>query len=417
MAIRVVTEDAPIIKITGVASAPVSSPIGAVNTVNVSQSNQVVKVPSVHPAAIEISPIGKAEVQVSNPVVRPFKAIIYQGPKGDPGIAASGSSVLTSDLIVTNPVGEADLGDVYYMSTDLEVLITDMLTLNNDPEVVITDVGFTESLSGTPIGSNKIEVNTPFSVQEIFLSTEFMENVYPQSNISFTVTNPVDGSNDLNLFPVLTQPSGGWEYFPSTTSLVPNPVNLTYSSLGKKKVSASYLIVTTPGNLYSAETRGFDYDFFVGKKIRCMTSVASDPEALNLGHGFSGSVNVYLDSSPIEVFGEDPNEVQFEDVITDFTSETQEIIVSLSSGTQSVSDKNRFLIFELPVEFSIDEASSATAGSGFYSLNDSIVYLGNQYPNGEPYLRNGIPVKYYRTSRPGMFNEKIKIDLQIKLDN
>ena len=417
MAVRVVTQSPPLIRVVGSSSAPVSSPVGPVQSVNVSQSNSVIRVPSSTPSSIEITPLAKPEVQVSNPVVMPFKAIIYQGPKGDPGIAASGSSVLTSDLVVTNPVGEADLGDVYYNLTDLEVLITDMLTLYNDPEVVIADIDFADFLSGSSIGSNKIEINTPITINEIFLSTEFMENVYPQSNISFSVTSPINSSEEMNLYPVLTQPNDGWEYFPATTSLVPNSVNLTYSELGKKKVSATYLIMTTPGNLYSAETRVFEYDFFIGKKIRCMTSVASDPAASNLGHQISGNVNVYLNSNPIEVQGEDPNEVQFESVITDFTSETQEVIVSLSSGIQSVSDKNRFLIFELPAEFSIDEASSATAGSGFYSLNDSIVYLGNQYPNGEPYLRNGIPVKYYRTSRPGMFNEKIKIDLQIKLDN
>ncbi len=67
-------------------------------------------------------------------------------------------------------------------------------------------------------------------------------------------------------------------------------------------------------------------------------------------------------------------------------------------------------------EFKIDEAAATTAGSGVYSLNNSIVYLGNQSSAGQ-YTRDNIPVKYYRSKIPGAFDNKIKLDLKIKLDN
>ena len=430
MAIRVVTEDAPIIRITGVASAPVSSPIGAVNTVNVSQSNQIIKVPSTSAASIEIKPIGSAEVQVNNPIVRPFKAIIYQGPKGDPGepgVSGDGSSFLTEELTVTNPVGESEDGQVYAQLTDLEDIIRDMLTVNLEPNPAVTGASFGRIVGGEFVEYEshgyKFEIGDPLVLDSVSLSSSDMGLMYPNSNILIQYT-AVDGTFQ-SANPQVIAPTGGWLDFPIETTVDINQgglttnINLPYTTLGKKTIRTQYLWYD--GNLSEAEMGHRGLDFFIGKKIRCFTSVASDPQASNISSILNNTANVFNPENDILLSGVlvvDSNQDQYVEVLTDFTTETQEIIISFESSlSQSVSDKNRYLIIEIPDEFKIDEAAATTAGSGVYSLNDSIVYLGNQFQSGDPYTRNNIPVKYYRSKIPGAFDEKIKIDLQIKLDN
>ena len=75
-----------------------------------------------------------------------------------------------------------------------------------------------------------------------------------------------------------------------------------------------------------------------------------------------------------------------------------------------------YFIIEIPNEFVIDEAAATTSGAGIYSLNDSLISLPSQI-SGLPWSRGDIAVKYYRMERPGSLNEKIKIDLQLRLDN
>lgn len=430
MAIRVVTEDAPIIRVTGVASAPVSSPIGAVNTVNVSQSNQIVKVPSTSAASIEIKPIGKAEVQVNNPIVRPFKAIIYQGPKGDPGepgVSGDGSSFLTEDLTVTNPVGEAEDGQVYAQLTDLEDIIRDMLTVNLEPNPAVTGASFGRIVGGEFVEYEghgyKFEIGDPLVLDSVSLTSSDMGLMYPNSNIAIQYTTADGDFNTAN--PQLVMPASGWDAFPEQTTVDVNQagtttnIPLSYNTLGKKKIRTQYLWYD--GTLLESEVGTREFEFFIGKKIRCFTSVAKDPKASNVSSVLSDLANVFDPENEVLLTGvllTDANQDQYVEVLTDFTSEEQEVIVSFpSGGTQSVSDLNRYLIIEIPDEFVIDEVAATTAGSGIYSLNDSIVYLGNQFSNGNPYTRNNIPVKYYRSKIPGAFDEKIKIDLQIKLDS
>lgn len=423
MAIRVVTEDAPIIRVTGAASAPVSSPIGAVNTVNVSQSNQIVKVPSTSVASIEIKPIGSAEVQVNNPIVRPFKAIIYQGPKGDPGepgLSGDGSSFLTEDLTVTNPLGEILDNQIYPQLTDLEDIIVDILTKYDDPEVILTGVTFSNFLTDSDYIGNKIEFGSQLKVKRVVVESSSMENMVSGSVMTIKVTDPSNESSFLTLSPTLVMPTYGWEYFPQISVIeTSHTQSLEYQTLGKKQVKIEYSYLEDPTNTFNATLGSFTYDFFIGKKIRCFTSLASDPRALNLASGFVDGVNVYDPSSEnllTDTLSVDGNEVQYEEILTDFESDDQEVIVSFSGDTQNVSDRERYLIIELPDEFKIDEAAAKTAGSGVYSLNNSIVYLGNQSSAGQ-YTRDNIPVKYYRSKIPGAFDNKIKLDLKIKLDN
>jgi hypothetical protein len=215
-------------------------------------------------------------------------------------------------------------------------------------------------------------------------------------------------------------PQGGWGYFPETTTVdvyVSNNNSLNYSTLGEKKIKAIYLILDNPENVYSATSVEKEYSFFIGKKIRCFTSTARDPRGTNFNS--YADYNLYSQNENLlsTLFDTDPNEVQFEYVITDFSSDKQEVIVTFSGESQEVSDKNRYLIIEVPEDFVIDESAATTSGSGVYSLNDSIVYLGNQYQSGELYTRNSLPVKYYRINISGSLNDKIKLDLQIKLDN
>lgn len=412
MAIRVVTEDAPIIKITGVASAPVSSPIGAVNTVNVSQSNQIVKVPSTSAASIEIKSIGSAEVQVSNPVVRPFKAIIYQGPKGDPGIAASGSSVLTSDLFVTNTVG--DVKEKYEIEgqTDLELVIREMLS---DTDVTLTGVATVKS-------------------DGIFKSEGFSADITSAIELSSIALTIKNGKYlDINPTQVRLNPSGQFiDTIPKSdltedyeqTYTLEGPFNLT-GTLGENIITVNYFWQDEVSFNYGPSVLSISskdvFKFYLGKKIRVITSVCSNPYGVNISpNPLNQEPNLYQSESSliVDVLNQNPNELIYTEVIQDFNSLSREVIVPLKkeSNTYSVLDNDRYVVIELPAEFSLSEVAATTAGSGAYSLTNSIVYLGDSNTSGNNYVNEeGHHVKYYRFIAPGAFTEDLKLDLEIKL--
>lgn len=425
MAIRVVTEDAPIIRVTGVASAPVSSPIGAVNTVNVSQSNQIVKVPTTGSALIEIQPVGSAEVQVSNPVVRPFKAIIYQGPKGDPGVSSEGSSVLTSDLTVTEVQGSAQSETVYPTLTNIEDIVRDMLTEFVVPTVSLTDVtlGYTSQGNFIEYDRNQFDISEEVLFDSLTFTLNSKENRYPNFNLPIYFSVRRSGSQfDLSMFPQLFPNESNSEYDDYINfggSFSQSPRIDVKQGLGVGKIKSNFPYTKNGDDLYYSND---EYVFYVGKSIKCYTSVASDTRASNIGNVLGTYANVYdpensnLLTQNLQV---DANELKASIFVHDFETEEREVIISFTPGSQSVADKNRFLIIELPNEFVIDEVAATTAGSGVYSLNDSIVYLGNNFGDdiGTPYTVNGQHVKYYRSRIPGAFDGKIKLDLKIKLDN
>ena len=415
MAIRVVTEDAPIIRVTGVASAPVSSPIGAVNTVNVSQSNQIVKVPSTSAASIEIKPIGSAEVQVNNPIVRPFKAIIYQGPKGDPGepgVSGDGSSFLTEDLTVTNPLGEAEDGQVYAQLTDLESIVKDLLT--GDTSIEILNCVVSVESSGIYTESAPSGFQAPF-FKSVFLKalTVKVRKTSDMTGALVVYVKDVNGAEEA----IESQSSSSLQdsEIETHTFVIPFPgINITdFTSKGRNCIYAK--TTTQDGEVKSPE-----FEFFRTEKIRVFTTISSNPSGSNIENNpFGSNVNLYEDGSTTmeDVVGVEANEEVFSYRMLDYVSEEQEVIADITpdpSDVYSSGDPYRYTVVEIPSGFSLDECAATTAGSGAYSLTKSIVYLGDQKPNGQAYVnQEGTEVKYYRFVQSGAFTDDIKLDLKI----
>ena len=415
MAIRVVTEDAPIIRVTGVASAPVSSPIGAVNTVNVSQSNQIVKVPSTSAASIEIKPIGSAEVQVNNPIVRPFKAIIYQGPKGDPGepgVSGDGSSFLTEDLTVTNPLGEAEDGQVYAQLTDLESIVKDLLT--GDTSIEILNCVVSVESSGIYTESASSGFQAPF-FKSVFLKalTVKVRKTSDMTGALVVYVKDVNGAEEA----IESQSSSSLQdsEIETHTFVIPFPgINITdFTSKGRNCIYAK--TTTQDGEVKSPE-----FEFFRTEKIRVFTTISSNPSGSNIENNpFGSNVNLYEDGSTTmeDVVGVEANEEVFSYRMLDYVSEEQEVIADITpdpSDVYSSGDPYRYTVVEIPSGFSLDECAATTAGSGAYSLTKSIVYLGDQKPNGQAYVnQEGTEVKYYRFVQSGAFTDDIKLDLKI----
>ena len=412
MAVRVVTQSPPLIRVVGSSSAPVSSPVGPVQSVNVSQSNSVIRVPSSTPSSIEIAPLAKPEVQVSSPVVMPFKAIIYQGPKGDPGTAASGSSVLTSDLLVTNTVGDVKENYEIGLQTDLELIIREMLS---DTDVSISAEPILKSNGSIVSGAFKSDVTSTVEL----------------SSISLNIKN----AKHLDIYPVQVRlfPSGQFlatiskadlleDY--DQTYIIDGPFSLL-GQLGENEIKIEYVWLNEAAfnyghNIITASTEEV-VKYYLGKKIRVITSVCSDPYGSNISpNPLNQEPNLYQSESDFipDILNQNPNELIHEDVIHDFTSGAREVIVPLASNSNvySVFDNDRYVIIELPYEFSLSEVAATTAGSGAYSLTNSIVYLGDSNTSGTNYTnKEGHHVKYYRFITPGAFTEDLKLDLEIKL--
>ena len=74
-------------------------------------------------------------------------------------MSGDGNSFLTEELTVTNPVGEAEDGQVYAQLTDLEDIIRDMLTVNLEPNPAVTGASLEESLEGS-LWSTRITVTS-----------------------------------------------------------------------------------------------------------------------------------------------------------------------------------------------------------------------------------------------------------------
>lgn len=430
MAVRVVTEDTPLIKVTGVASPSVSSSVFSVNTVNVSQSNSVVKVPSLSSSTIEINPLSSVIVNVEVPEVRPFKAVIFQGPKGDPGLSADGSSVLTENITVTETQGSAQENSFYPALTSLEDIVRDMLSEFVIPVAEITSAPIGTLVNGVFVESQdrNFDYGTNVYLKDASFILNTTDNIYGGNlgviffPVKFTNKKPGSSVWSQNLFPLFYPEDSDWSNFLEEQNVTFNnsPVLLSSSpDIGEGSLRTEFAYTKTGSDLHISNSY---QTYRVGKYIRCYTSVAADLRGSNISNVLGSTVNVYdpsqsdLLSLNLEV---ETNELKFSDFIYDFDTEEREIIVSFSPGDQDVSDENRYLVIELPNEFYIDEAAATTAGSGVYSLNDSIVYLGNSFsdPGNTPYTVNGNHVKYYRSRIPGAFDGKIKLDLKIKLDN
>ncbi len=413
-----------VVVLSGSKYAEVTVPSGAAKTVSTATSSSVsVSVLPSSSTSVSIAPVSRS-IDVFGKGAKGDK-----GEKGEPGISGSGSSFLTENLTVTNPVGEAESRKVYSQLTEIEDIVRDMLTINLEPSPQITSASFGEEVLGEFIEYQdheyKFEIGDPLLFNSVTITSSDMELMNPNSVMSIQYMSPSGDESFQVANPLIQPPENGWTNYPSTSTVNVNEgglstsINLNYSTLGKKTLKTVY--VWNDGGADQAEASSKSFDFYIGKKIRCFTSVSADPKASNLSSLLSDAANVFDPENSVLLTGVllvDANEDQYVDVMTDFVSEVQEVIIDFKNdSSQSVYDSDRYLIIEIPDEFKIDEAAATTAGSGVYSLNDSIVYLGNQFPDGSSYTRNSIPVKYYRGSIPGAFSEKIKIDLQIKLDS
>jgi hypothetical protein len=422
MSVRVVNESAPIIKIIGRSSPLVASPVGEVRTIHVNQSSSVVSVPSTGSPEVSITPIASPSVVVNPPEIRPFKVVLIQGPKGDPGEAGTGTGELSSELFVTNEVGDIEEGYEIGEETSLEIIIRNMLTDSN----VSVSGGVYLVLDGVDLGSQQTDT----------FADNFKMDV--SSNLFLTTGSvSVKNANYLDSQPIVVKvvPSNqfisaiyktSWE-----TSLYDQSQSFSYFNLidgiqlGENKIVAVVFWQDEVQFGYGPSQIVIDeielVKFYAGKKIRAFTSVCSDPQGSNIPQNpLNEEPNLYQSESAFieNILFQDPNEDVYSEIIVDFTSEGREVIVPLSveSNTYSVNDSSRFLVIELPSEFLLSEVAATTAGSGAYSLSNSIVSLGPTNPLGDNYLNaEGHAVRYYRFIVPGAFTEDLKLDLHITL--
>ena len=320
--------------------------------------------------------------------------------------------MLTSDLFVTNTVG--DVKEKYEIEgqTDLELVIREMLS---DTDVTLTGVATVKS-------------------DGIFKSEGFSADITSAIELSSIALTIKNGKYlDINPTQVRLNPSGQFiDTIPKSdltedyeqTYTLEGPFNLT-GTLGENIITVNYFWQDEVSFNYGPSVLSISskdvFKFYLGKKIRVITSVCSNPYGVNISpNPLNQEPNLYQSESSliVDVLNQNPNELIYTEVIQDFNSLSREVIVPLKkeSNTYSVLDNDRYVVIELPAEFSLSEVAATTAGSGAYSLTNSIVYLGDSNTSGNNYVNEeGHHVKYYRFIAPGAFTEDLKLDLEIKL--
>lgn len=396
-----------VVVLSGSKYAEVTVPSGTAKTVSTATSSSVsVSVLPSSSTSVSIAPVSRS-IDVFGKGAKGDK-----GEKGEPGISGSGSSFLTEQLTVTNPVGEAESGQVYSQLTKIEEIVRDLLTGDTSIEIINCQVSVESS--GVYTQSTSSGFQAPF-FKSVFLSA-----------LTVSVTRTLDMTGALVVY--VKNSDGSEEAIESQSSsslqdseiethsfVIPFPgINITnFTSKGKNCI---YAKTTTQ----DGEVKSPDFEFFRTEQIRVFTTISSNPRGSNIeDNPFGSNVNLYEDGSTTmeDVVGVEPNEDVFSYRITEYESEEQEVIADITPGPSDVyssGDPYRYTVVEIPSVFSLDECAATTAGSGAYSLTKSIVYLGNQKPNGEAYVnQEGTEVKYYRFVQSGAFTDDIKLDLKI----
>jgi hypothetical protein len=412
MAVRVVTTETPVIRVVGSAASSASAPINSTSIVKVFAEGTEIRVLPPTSQSIEVKPTASPDVKVSSPQVMTFKAVIIQGPKGDPGDGTGGSSEISSDFFVTNTVG--DVKEEYEIGeqTDLELVIREMLS---DTDVTITAVASIKKDGSFETDGFRADITSTIELSSITLNVK---------NAKYLDINPIQ----VRLSPsgqfVTTIPKANLTEDYKQTYVFEGPVVLT-GSVGENKITVTHFWQDEIAFNYGPSSLSVSSQdvikFYLGKKIRVITSVCANPYGSNISpNPLNQEPNLYQSESNliVDILNKNPNELIYSEVIHDFNSVGREVIVPLKkeSNTYSVFDNDRYVIIELPSEFSLSEVAATTAGSGAYSLTNSIVYLGDSNTSGNNYVNEeGHDVKYYRFVAPGAFTEDLKLDLEIKL--
>ena len=249
----------------------------------INNSNQPAK-------TIVLSNTANYSVVVQNPSTKATVEIYAKGPKGDRGNANVGGGSLGEVLNVTNPIGEADTN--YPVATSLEAILRDMLNSNERPDITPSSASFGYIDNGGSFvehqgHQNRFEIGDELWLSSITLTSSNLLDIYGNTSIQLAFTDPSADPSLQNAYPLLIKPVLGWDTFPSSTTVsvgttvgVASPIELDYTSIGKKSIQAQF---TWSDNDDADPVSSFnELPFYIGKKIRCFTSHGIDPNATNV---------------------------------------------------------------------------------------------------------------------------------------
>jgi len=320
----------------------------------------------------------KVLINNSNNTVKVIENITIN-PINVPG-TSSNAGTISSGIFVTNTIGDAISGSIYGAGTSVEAILRDIIGPYWEPTI-----DFISFVINGQNGINKIALGTAPPITTVQLTIGNSINMLStQYGLAVSITN--QGGTQVGFVskpPIYTSD----QYFAS----IVNNATITATSV---ETNQNYTISLSYRNEANTQTQSISKTYTIESRKKCMLLASPLANISNLQDFLSGAT--IMDSS-----------LNSKDSITD------EIEVLLNC-TSAAANQDNYVYLLLPATKSIREAASTTSGVGVANITDSWQLVTTPQTSWD--YTEGIatyPVKLYRSTQPGPYNENIILDFTI----
>lgn len=321
----------------------------------------------------------KVLITTSNNQVKVIENIIQQNVN-IPG-STSNAGKISQSIPVTNTIGDAITGSVYAAGTSVEAIIRDIISPYWEPTVDSLIMGIDNQS-----GITKVALGTSPSITGAIVVVSNSNNMQPTNGTQYSVS--VKNQNNV------------------TIGFINKPNTITSSTYFASIISGSAITATsvesaqpyTATVLYrneaNTQTLSHTKEILIESRKKCMLLASSIENPLTLDGLLDNSV---IMSTSLES--------------TDSISEEIEVLLNCTSYA---SDPNNYVYLLIPASKSLKEAASTTSGVGVANITESWTLVTTPLTTWN--YTEGIatyPVKLYRSTQTGPYNENILLDFTI----
>jgi hypothetical protein len=321
----------------------------------------------------------KVLISTNNNQVKVIENIIQQNVN-IPSVNNNAGNIAQS-ILVTNTIGDAITGNTYNAGTSVEAIIRDIISPYWEPTVDSLIIG-----ADNQSGVTKVALGTAPTITGAIVVVSNSSNMISTSGNQYSVTvrnqeNQIIGT--INKPGTVTSNT----YFASI---------VTGSAITATTVETpqTYSATVSYRNEANTQTLTHTKQITIESRKKCMLIASSDFSISNLQD--------FLDDATIMA-----TSLESKDSLSD------EIEVLLNC-TSAASDPNNYVYLLIPASKSLKEAASTTSGVGVANITYSWTLVTD--PISTWSYTEGIatyPVKLYRSTQTGPYNENILLDFTI----
>lgn len=379
------------IKVVNTSSGSVKVSSSVSPTINVSKPNQVVKVNSEDPGVVRVvsseSPINVSfkstpDIKVSSPSVSAVKVTGVV-----PAIASSGggggSATLSSPISVTNEVGAATDGEQFQTGTNIETIITEMLSPYKKPSVSDISVTWSGAASNEDYsGGRAIELGGSATVSEVSVTFDNVSNLDDGTNVILKYNNTTIGTKGSS------DHSNGVFTFSSLSHQIQAKSSIGTDTIYVYYTHTSPTIGTDSG---STSTDSSTYVVYHQKPVFLYTSADKS-------------------NNNMETFISNSSKVSYDLKLDMSASGDRE--VNLTCDAPSIDENDKYVWIQVPEGVTIEDISVYTgANRGTWDATDSFSLVGDGLSH--TYGSATYNVDMYRSSQQRPLNRKNKLDINV----